>query len=80
MNLQRIVVKIQGERTYDRAREASRKEFVFQQRVSNRGCDYILDAYASSVRRRAVPPHLLYIFMDYAGFGNLHGLVNRQRE
>lgn len=74
--LQRVVVKIQGERSIEMIEKVTEQEFRMHSEVSNRGCVNILDVYGSSLRSRATAPQLGYIYMDYAPYGDLTKLLD----
>ncbi|KAF2875228.1 kinase-like domain-containing protein [Massariosphaeria phaeospora] len=71
----RVVAKIQGFDSLYALQKELRKEFGLHHAVSNKGCRHILDAYGSSTRQRPDSPHLSYIYMDYAPFGDLVTLL-----
>jgi hypothetical protein len=77
--IQRIVIKVQGESTPEHAEGRTDFEYKHQRSMSNKNCNYILDAYGKSTRLRPSPPHLSYVYMDYAGFGDLQQLMERHR-
>jgi hypothetical protein len=72
-----MIVKVQGADTYELAMRESQVEYVLHQRLSDLGCPHILRVYTNTVRQRTEAPHLGYIYMDYAPFGNLGELLRR---
>jgi hypothetical protein len=72
-----MVVKIQGAYTKEAATAMVAREFDLHARLSGTGCAHILKAWASSVRSRREPPHLAYIYMDWAPFGTLQDLYRK---
>lgn len=71
------MIKVQGETTPEYAEGRTDFEYSYHNAVSKKNCDYILDVYGKSTRLRPSPPHLSYVYMDYAGFGDLNQLMER---
>ncbi|KAF2714563.1 kinase-like protein [Pleomassaria siparia CBS 279.74] len=73
--LERMIVKVQGQPSLEEAQSALEIEFGVQSQISNKGCDYIVNLHGTSIRPQIDAPHLLYGYMEYAGFGNLLELL-----
>lgn len=72
-----MVVKIIGAPDMKTVTHDLNREFDVQHKLSFKNCPSILDAYAKSTRQRDPRPHLGYIYMDYAPFGDLWSAINR---
>lgn len=75
-----MVVKITGAPSLRRADIDLKREFKFQHDLSFKNCPSILDAYGSSLRNRDQAPYLGYIYMDFAPFGDLLGVIKQLEE
>lgn len=72
-----MAVKIVGDNDKERLKNDIDFEAKPHQRLSKLGCANIVEFYGSSFRDREVTPHLGYIYMEYAPFGDLHTLVGK---
>lgn len=70
-----MVVKIVGHPDLDELEAEIKGEFNHHNLFSSHGCVNILKVYAHSIRERLSIPHLGYIYMEYAAFGDLEGLI-----
>ncbi|CAE7187324.1 S-TKc multi-domain protein [Pyrenophora teres f. teres] len=75
--LKRIVVKMMGEE-YDLVRlgEHLETEYDCHDILSATGCPHILEIYGCSLRPRLYPPHLGYLYMEYAEYGDMQDLLD----
>ncbi|CAO2651441.1 Nn.00g040110.m01.CDS01 [Neocucurbitaria sp. VM-36] len=78
--LKRMVVKIVGGTTIVHVQLDIENEFKHQRALSFRDCASMLDTYGYSIRERLQVPHLGYIYMDYAAFGDLRSLIDRLKK
>ncbi|EFQ87014.1 hypothetical protein PTT_17612 [Pyrenophora teres f. teres 0-1] len=74
---ERMIVKIQGEKTAQMIRKNMKYEFDLHERLTRKGCRHIVDVYGVSYRRGHSPPMLGYVYMEYAPFGDLRRLLDK---
>jgi hypothetical protein len=74
---QRMIVKIQGAHTAALATTQTANENRLHARLSGLGCTHIGETRACYVRTRASPPHLGYIYMDWAPHRDLRALLRK---
>ncbi|KAF1927363.1 uncharacterized protein M421DRAFT_177849 [Didymella exigua CBS 183.55] len=72
-----MTVKIIGDDDKARLKNAIDAETGPHKRLSRLKCPNIVQFYGSSFRDRGVTPHLGFIDMEYAPFGDLHGTVRK---
>lgn len=74
---QRTTVKIIGDDDLARLTRTINKEVAPHERLTTLGCEYIVKLLGSSFRQRDVAPHLGYIYMEYAPFGDVFEFVRK---
>jgi hypothetical protein len=78
--LQRMTVKIVGDKNRPGLRRHIKREAQNHWEASQLKCPHISRCYSYPYRWREHAPHLGYIYMEYAPFGDLRSLLQRIKE